>query len=179
MTDHGCRFPLHSSSDGSSSPAPAVPAWWCGVEQDAQEGQGGVGTVWKAYEWLFSAVELEGGLCWGPRVANCPADNLHRGKKDKSLTASHPIFPPHIYSFLSSLSYKLHIHIYKHTHMCISIKLLLKWNLGKSKLGPAAPPGGADESISSTGDVQTGLLEANSRAYWRTSARGNLLGPDP
>lgn len=45
--------------------------------------------------------------------------------------------------------------------------------------GPAAPPGGGDESRLSTGDVHTGLVEANSRAYWRMSARGNLLGPDP
>lgn len=50
-------------------------------------------------------------------------------------------------------------------------------NLGRR--GPIAPPGGADGSISSTGEVHTGLLEANSRAYCRTSARGNLLGPDP
>lgn len=36
-------------------------------------------------------------------------------------------------------------------------------NLGRR--GPIAPPGGADGSMSSTGDVHTGLLEANSRAY--------------
>lgn len=34
-------------------------------------------------------------------------------------------------------------------------------------------------SISSTGEVQTGLLEANSNAYCRTSTKGNLLGPEP
>lgn len=34
-------------------------------------------------------------------------------------------------------------------------------------------------SISSTGEVQTGLLEANSNAYCRTSTSGNLLGPEP
>lgn len=59
------------------------------------------------------------------------------------------------------------------------MKIQFKTDLGKSKRGPVAPPGGADGSMSSTGDVHTGLLEANSRAYWRTSARGNRLGPDP
>lgn len=44
---------------------------------------------------------------------------------------------------------------------------------------PVVPPGGADESMSSTGEVHTGLLEANSMAYWRTSARGNRFGPEP
>lgn len=34
-------------------------------------------------------------------------------------------------------------------------------------------------SISSIGEVQTGLLEANSNAYCRTSTKGNLLGPEP
>lgn len=34
-------------------------------------------------------------------------------------------------------------------------------------------------SRSSTGEVQTGLLEANSSAYCRTSTKGNLLGPEP
>lgn len=52
-------------------------------------------------------------------------------------------------------------------------------NLGGGSCCPVVPPGGADESISSTGEVHTGLLEANSIAYWRTSARGNLLGPEP
>lgn len=51
--------------------------------------------------------------------------------------------------------------------------------LGMGSCCPVVPPGGADESMSSTGEVQTGLLEANSMAYWRTSARGNLLGPEP
>lgn len=44
---------------------------------------------------------------------------------------------------------------------------------------PVVPPGGAEESMSSTGEVHTGLLEANSIAYWSTSARGNLFGPEP
>lgn len=34
-------------------------------------------------------------------------------------------------------------------------------------------------SRSSIGEVQTGLLEANSSAYCRTSTKGNLLGPEP
>lgn len=51
--------------------------------------------------------------------------------------------------------------------------------LGGGSCCPVVPPGGADESMSSTGEVHTGLLEANSIAYCRTSARGNLLGPEP
>lgn len=41
------------------------------------------------------------------------------------------------------------------------------------------PLGGELASISSTGEVQTGLLEANSNAYCRTSTNGNRLGPEP
>lgn len=41
------------------------------------------------------------------------------------------------------------------------------------------PLGGELASISSIGEVQTGLLEANSKAYCRTSTRGNRLGPEP
>lgn len=57
--------------------------------------------------------------------------------------------------------------------------LLSKTHLGRGGGCPVVPPGGAEESMSSTGDVHTGLLEANSMAYWRTSARGNLFGPEP
>lgn len=41
------------------------------------------------------------------------------------------------------------------------------------------PLDGELASISSTGEVQTGLLEANSKAYCRTSTKGNRLGPEP
>lgn len=41
------------------------------------------------------------------------------------------------------------------------------------------PLGGELASRSSTGEVQTGLLEANSKAYCRTSTKGNRLGPEP
>lgn len=41
------------------------------------------------------------------------------------------------------------------------------------------PLEGALASISSTGEVQTGLLDANSNAYCRTSTKGNRLGPEP
>lgn len=54
-----------------------------------------------------------------------------------------------------------------------------KIHLGRGGGCPVVPPGGAEESMSSTGDVHTGLLDANSMAYWSTSARGNLFGPDP
>lgn len=57
--------------------------------------------------------------------------------------------------------------------------IILKIHLSGGSGCPVVPLGGADESISSTGEVHTGLLEANSMAYWRTSARGNLFGPEP
>lgn len=57
--------------------------------------------------------------------------------------------------------------------------LLNKTHLGRGGGCPVVPPGGAEESMSSTGEVHTGLLEANSMAYWSTSARGNLFGPEP
>lgn len=43
----------------------------------------------------------------------------------------------------------------------------------------SVPLAGALAPRSSTGDVHTGLLEANSKAYCRTSTKGNRLGPEP
>lgn len=43
--------------------------------------------------------------------------------------------------------------------------VIIKAHLARGIICPVVPPGGAEESMSSTGDVHTGLLEANSMAY--------------
>lgn len=65
-------------------------------------------------------------------------------------------------------------------HLCLTLggELGSSPYLGEVWAG-SVPLEGALAPRSSTGDVHTGLLEANSKAYCRTSTKGNRLGPEP
>lgn len=67
-THRGYHFPLRSSSDADSSPAPAAPPRWCGAAPGAWVGQEAAGTAWRACGWVSSAA----GRQEGPRQVPAP-----------------------------------------------------------------------------------------------------------